>query len=110
MTMGVTQSSVVLVRFGAQSTCEGSGGWCSVRIMVAPPGLPFQEMLPADGTNFVWQWSGSNWGQTSMDRHDSYVMLQQSSFKYFTFKVQVALRNGATRFRLQDWTLAAEIF
>lgn len=109
MTVGAYKSNIVIARFGAQSICEGSNGWCAVRIMIAPPNGSFSEAHPADGKNFVWQWAGSAWGQTMIERHRPYVIPASNATQYWSVKVQVALQNGATRFRLQDWTLAVEI-
>jgi hypothetical protein len=92
------------VRFSAQSKCQTAGwdGWCSIRILVNG-----YELSPADGTNFVWQWGGNNetWGARSMERFypgsagtDAYI------------EVQVALVNGASSFRAQDWTIATMVF
>jgi len=106
------ESSLMVVRFGAQSICEGPSGWCSVRIVGTYPRSGGQfEFEPADGNNFVWAWAGSSWGQTMMERHTQAVVFPTNppSPQVYTVKVQVALRNGATRFRLQDWTLAVEI-
>jgi hypothetical protein len=111
MSLQALQSSVIIARFGAQSICEGPDGWCSIRILIATPHSGgFQEASPVDGSNFVWQWTGSRWGATMMERHVEDVVLPGDSFQDYFVKVQVKLRDGATRLRLQDWTLAVEIF
>lgn len=93
-----------LVRFSSQSKCQAgsSDGWCSVRILVNDA-----EAAPADGTNFVWQWEGSNetWGARSMER-----TMDTSLGRSIIVTVQVALRGGATSFILQDWILSAQAF
>jgi hypothetical protein len=111
MSLQTLQSSVIIARFGAQSICEGPDGWCSIRILIATPHSGgFQEANPVDGSNFVWQWTGSRWGATMIERHVTDVVLPGNSFQDYFVKVQVKLREGATRLRLQDWTLAVQIF
>ena len=110
MSLQALQSSLVLARFGAQGICEGPSGWCSIRILIATPHSGgFQEASPVDGSNFVWQWAGTNWGTTMIERHVSDVVIPGNSLQDYLVKVQVKLRDGATKFRLQDWTLAVEI-
>jgi len=92
------------VRFSAQSQCQSGGGdgWCSIRILANG-----WELAPGDGSNFVWQWDGNNetWGARSMERY-------WSGFAGTTayIEVQVALVNGASSFRAQDWTIATMVF
>lgn len=112
MSLSALSSNFVAVRFGAQSICEGPSGWCSVRIVgTTPVNGSNTEFNPVDGYNFVWSWAGGTWGQTAMERHLPVVVLPKNppAWQTYTVKVQVAVRNGATRFRLQDWTLAVEV-
>ena len=54
----------------------------------------------------MWQWEGDNsgWGVRSIDRVANVVGRTNISVQ-----VQVALRGGATSFRLQDWSLVSQI-
>lgn len=95
----------VIVRFSANTKCGGtSDGWCTVRIINAGNGA---EMEPAGGTNFSWQFEGGNetWGARSMDR-----VVNNQATTNFTLSVQVAVVNGANLFRLQNWTVVAQMY
>jgi len=96
----------LIVRFSANTKCNGTGDgqYCSVRIINLSNG---SEMEPAAGTGFSWQYQGGNetWGARSMER-----VVNNQATTIFTAAVQVAVVNGASLFRLQNWTLVAQMY
>jgi hypothetical protein len=96
------QSALILARFSGESACEGgpAGNWCSVRILV--DGV---EAQPASGLDFAWDTdvaSDDIWEAHSIDR--SAVVGSGSH----TVRVQWAVTNVGTTFRLDDWSLTVE--
>jgi hypothetical protein len=106
--MTVTSASNMFnidVRFSANTKCNGvSDGYCTVRLIDLGNG---REMEPAAGTSFSWQFQGGNetWGARSMER-----TLNNQATTSFTVAVQVAVVNGANLFKLQNWTLVAQMY
>ena len=94
-------------RFTAESACFGAGGWCSVRIVVInPAGGVVTELDPASGFDFAFDSAGGG------DRWEAHAMERTSPFlSAGTYRVRVQARvvAGATRIRLDDWTLAVEV-
>jgi hypothetical protein len=91
-------------RFTAESQCTGSGGWCSVRIVVVRPNGSLLELNPQSGTDFAFD-SGSadNWESHAIERTSPYLPAGT-----YRVKVQAGVVAGATSVRLDDWTLAVE--
>ena len=92
-------------RFTAESFCGGSGGWCSVRIVVVTPTGAVVEMDPASNSDYAFD-SGTgadNWEGHALERTSRFLTAG-------TYRVQVQTRvvSGATSIRLDDWTLAVE--
>jgi hypothetical protein len=93
---------LILARFSAESLCDGgtAGNWCSLRILVG--GV---EAQPAAGLNFAFDTdvaSDDIWEGHSMDRS----RVVGAGLK--TVKVQWAVTDAATTFRLDDWSLTVE--
>lgn len=102
VSVGAQTADFVVARFTAESLCSGpSGGWCSVRILVG--GV---EADPRSGTDFAFDstdngTAGNSWQSHSVERSAA------SGGGVISVTVQAALVNGATSFRLDDWTLTA---
>ena len=92
-------------RFTAESECVGSTGWCSVRIVVVTPSGAVVELDPAVGTDFAFD------SASGSDRWEGHAIERTSRFLGAgTYRVMVQTRVvGATRVRLDDWTLAVEV-
>jgi hypothetical protein len=91
-------SGIVLARFSGESACRGSGGWCSVRLL-----LDGQEMSPQAGTDFAFDSpTTAGYSAHSMERS---TIVQAGTH---TVQVQYAAAGAATSVRLDDWTLTLE--
>jgi hypothetical protein len=92
-------------RFTAESQCSGSGGWCSVRIVVIR-GTSTVEMDPASGSDFAFDTASGNdlWEGHAMERTSRFL-----SAGTYTVRVQARVVSGASRIRLDDWSLAVEV-
>jgi hypothetical protein len=107
MTIGVPsgQRALLLIRFSAESSCQGGnfGDWCSLRIVV--DGV---QAHPRAGLNFAFDTDAGVatnhdiWEGHSMDRS---ITVGSGSH---TVRVQWAVTNAATSFRLDDWSLTVE--
>jgi hypothetical protein len=100
--------AVLVVNFSAESNCTGtSGDWCTVRVRIG-----HKSALPSDGTDFAFDSADAS-GDTSGNGWKSAAM-QRSSNRLgagtYTVKVQYAVVNGATDFRLDDWSMSVERF
>jgi hypothetical protein len=101
------ENGLVLARFSAESACYQPGAtignWCSVQILL--DGAP---MDPATGVDFAFDSTdagtetSTSWESHSMDR--SLVVGPGNH----TVVVQWVVTNGATIFRLDDWSLTIE--
>jgi hypothetical protein len=90
-------------RYTAESQCTGTGGWCSVRIVVVRPNGTLLELNPQSGTDFAFDSAGAdNWESHAIERTSSYLPAGT-----YRVKVQAGVV-GATSLRLDDWTLAVE--
>ena len=90
-------------RFTAESQCSGTGGWCSVRIVVIRPNGSLLELNPRSGTDFAFDSAGSdNWESHAIERTSPYLPAGR-----YRVKVQAGVV-GATSIRLDDWTFAVE--
>lgn len=87
-------AAFLIVTFSAETLCTGSGGWCSMRILV--DGI---EANPAVGTDFAFDSPGHSWESHSFQRY----LLVNGGFH--TITAQVSLQAGATSDRLDDWEL-----
>jgi hypothetical protein len=97
-------SRMINARFSAESTCNGSSGWCSVRIVVVTPAGAVIELDPAAGTDFAFDSPGTDsWESHAMERTSRF--LPAGTYRVL---VQAGVVGGATRIRLDDWTLAVE--
>jgi hypothetical protein len=91
-------SGIVLARFSGESACRGSGGWCSVRLLIDG-----QEMAPQAGSDFAFDApSAAGYSAHAMDRS---AVVQAGTH---TVQVQFAAVGAATSIRLDDWTLTLE--
>jgi hypothetical protein len=91
-------SGIVLARFSGESACRGSGGWCSVRLLIDG-----QEMAPVAGTDFAFDSPTANgFSAHSMERS---AVVQSGTH---TVQIQYAALGAATSLRLDDWTLTLE--
>jgi hypothetical protein len=97
------QHALLLVRFSAESSCDGgtAGNWCTLRVLVDG-----NEAQPAAGSNYAFDTdpgaSDDIWEGHSMDR--SAVVGAGNH----TIKVQWAVTDATTTFRLDDWSLIVE--
>jgi hypothetical protein len=93
------------VRFAGESTCTGSTGHCSVRIVIVAADGTVTELDPASGPDFAFDSAlgGDNWESHAMERTSRLLSAG-------TYRVQVQARVvSATSLRLDDWTLAVEV-
>ena len=98
------QRRMLDARFTAESQCTGSGGWCSVRIVVIRPNGSLLELNPQSGNDFAFDSGGSdNWESHAIERTSSYLPAGT-----YRVKIQAGVVAGATSLRLDDWTLAVE--
>ncbi len=88
-------AAFLIVTFSAETLCGGSGGWCSMRILV--DGI---EANPVVGTDFAFDSPGHSWESHSFQR---YLLVNGG---YHTITAQVSVQSGATSDRLDDWTLS----
>ena len=96
MSVPAGKQRTFIAEFDGESHCSGiSGSWCTVRILVDGT-----EMHPRAGSNFAFDSGGADrWEGHAMTR--TYGPLGPGQH---TFKVQIAVANGATSFGLDDWT------
>jgi hypothetical protein len=90
----------LMARFTAESSCSGTGGWCTLRILV--DGF---EMNPVVGTDYAWDSGGDIAGTASIDRTSG--ILQPGTH---TVSVEARLVGAATLLALDDWQLTLEIW
>ena len=91
-------------RFSAESQCTGSGGWCSVRVLLIRPNGTSIELNPRSGTDFAFDSAGSdNWESHAIERTSSFL-----GAGTYRVKVQAGVVAGASSLRLDDWTFAVE--
>jgi len=89
----------IRVRFSGESVCSGTGGWCSLRIMVG--GV---EARPAVGTDFAFYSPGDQWESHSVER-----VVPAPGSGFVSVSVEVTVVAGATSERLDDWMLSVEV-
>src|SRR6476660_2638923 len=100
--------AVIVVDFSAESNCQGTPGtYCSVRIKIGT-----KSGRPATGTDFAFDSAdasgdtgGAGWKSAAMQRSSNRL-----GPGTYTVKVQYATVNGATDFRLDDWSMSVERF
>jgi hypothetical protein len=100
------ERALILVRFSGESACTQTGAgsnWCSVRILVDTT-----EANPAAGLDFAFD--STNGGNETTGSWESHSMDRSLSVGpgLHTVKVQWAVTNASTVFRLDDWTLTVE--
>jgi hypothetical protein len=98
-------TALILVRFSAESECDGGtfGSYCSARVLVdgngAPPTPNFDFAFDTDaGVNTGYP----IWQSSSMDRS---IVVGSGNH---TVRVQWGVTDGGTTFRLDDWSLTVE--
>ncbi len=100
--VAVTTTRTILdARFSAESLCQGSSGWCSVRVIYSNNNGPWTELAPASGTDYAFDSDGGLWDQHTVER-SSALYLPAGTTRVW---VQ-AMRVGSTTFRLDDYHLA----
>jgi hypothetical protein len=96
------------VTFSAESACYGGNGHCSLRILVGD-----QEAQPASGLDFAFDSTNSGHERSSskeshaMQRSRCLVHLEQPQDA--TIRVQWAVSDPRTTFRLDDWHLTENL-
>ena len=93
-------------RFTAESQCVGNTGWCSVRIVVVASNGAVTELDPASGSDFAFDSAagGDTWEGHAIERTSRFL-----SAGTYSVRVQARVVAGATRVRLDDWSLAVEV-
>lgn len=99
------QRALLLIRFSAESSCDGGawGDWCSLRVLVDGT-----EAHPRAGGNFAFDTDegvATNydiWEANSMDRS---IVVGSGAH---TVSVQWSVTTNTTSFRLDDWSLIVE--
>jgi hypothetical protein len=93
-------------RFTAETQCVGTRGYCAVRIVVVAPNGAVTELDPAAGADFAFDSAagGDTWEGHAMERTSRYL-----SPGTYRVRVQARVVSGATRVRLDDWSLAVEV-
>jgi hypothetical protein len=93
-------------RFTAESQCVGNTGWCSVRIVVVASNGAVTELDPASGSDFAFDSAagGDTWEGHAIERTSRFL-----SAGTYSVRVQARVVSGATRVRLDDWSLAVEV-
>jgi len=95
-------------RFTAESQCFGAGaGICSVRIIVRESSGAFVELNPKSGLDFAFD---SDQDGSPSDLAESHAMERSIAVRggFYEIKVQRAVSNRATSFRLDDWHFSVE--
>jgi hypothetical protein len=100
--------AVIVVDFSAESNCTGTSvAYCSVRIKIGR-----HSGQPNTGTDFAFDSAdasgdtgGAGWKSAAMQRSSNRL-----GPGTYTVKVQYATVNGATDFRLDDWSMSVERF
>lgn len=106
ITVPAAQTGFIVATFTSESNCTGSpGGWCN--IIINCDGV---QTLPAVGTDFAFDSvgttsSGNNFHSLSVTRRTNAVTGGNHSCE-----VRENLVNGATSFRLDDWTFQFEFW
>lgn len=96
-------SRLIDARFTAESSCTGSGGWCSVRIVAVNAGGGVTELEPASGTDFAFDTSSTT------DGWEGHAIERSSFFRLpGRHRVIVQARTNGPLLRLDDWHLAVE--
>jgi hypothetical protein len=93
-------------RFTAESQCVGRRGWCAVRIVVVAPNGTVTELDPASGSDFAFDSAagGDTWESHAIERTSRFL-----SPGTYRVRVQTRVVSGASRVRLDDWSLAVEV-
>jgi hypothetical protein len=96
------QSGLITAQFTGESLCNGSGGWCSVRLLIDGT-----EMVPQSNTDFAFDSPGTtnDWESHTVERTWS-----GAAAGAHTISLQWAVISGATSFRVDDWVLDVEFW
>jgi hypothetical protein len=97
------QRALISARFSAESECSGgaAANYCSVRVLIGR-----KQGHPRSGTDFAFDAVGANtdyWESNSMERYRG--PLRPGRYRV---RVQWAVTDAATTFRLDDWTLSVQ--
>ena len=97
------QRALVIARFSGESYCDGgtTATWCTVRIMIGGA-----EGHPASGSDYAFDTDsgGDDWWEAHAVERVSRVLNPGT----YTVRVQWAVTDALTTFRLDDWTLVVE--
>lgn len=102
--MTLTAPHMFDARYSAESLCQGTAGWCPVRIVVFLPTGALVELDPVVSTDFAFD-------SASTDQFEGHAIERTSQlFPAGTYRIQVqgAAIFGATSLRLDDQTLVVE--
>jgi hypothetical protein len=106
--INVNGDSVINARFTAESTCNGEGaGACVVRI-IAVNAAGVTPLDPASGNDFAFDTDVP--GGVDFDLAEGHAMERSRRLADgpYVIRVQYAVTNPATAFRLDDWHFAVE--
>jgi hypothetical protein len=95
---------MVDVRFTAESACDGTVGWCTVRAILVYPGGAQLELNPVSGTDFAFDTADAatddTWESHAIERSSRWL-----SAGRYRVVIQARTVFGATSIRLDDWHL-----
>jgi hypothetical protein len=106
LTVPATNTGIIVATFTAESNCTGTaGGWCGIQIF-----CDGTELFPQVGTDFAFDSVGA--ASSGSNFHSLSVTRRSDPFTGGTHScsVQERLVNGATQFRLDDWTFQFEFW
>ncbi len=104
VTVPAGTSRVFDTSFTAESECGGTGGWCSVRVVMTFPSGATIELDPVAGTDFAFDSAGGDrWQSNAIGRVSPRV-----GAGTYRLRVQAARVSGATSIRLDDWTFKVQ--
>lgn len=110
ITVALSQSRLITARFTAESQCSGGAAavaWCSVQIIATNAAGASTQLNPASGLDYAFDsnppGAGDDfWEGNAMERS---LRLPAGTYR---IRVQRAVTNAATTFRLDDWHFAVE--
>jgi hypothetical protein len=105
VTIPAGSSGLILARFSGESRCSGGVGaqWCSVRVLIG--GV---EADPVVGADFAFDSTDNATETTNSWESHSIERVRRLGAGTYTVKVQWAVTNAATSFRLDDWAFTVE--